>query len=262
MDTSTILQLYRQQMRIDIEYPDMEKEVGPHIVRFTRPAPGRSIILHSDLDRTNADRVIKEQIDYFAAKRLPFDWKVFDGDTPEDLKERLVAHGFESDLDDGDPGAILVRELRVEAPRPLSGSSAEIRRLRHREELADVVEVMEKVWGADFSWIPSRLGSHMEIHGYLSVYVGYVQGKPASAGWIYFHPRAEFAGLWGGSTVPEYRGAGLYTALLQARAREALEKGRRFLIVEAGLMSRPIAERQGFSLLTHAESFALPEKNQ
>ena len=80
----------------------------------------------------------------------------------------------------------------------------------------------------------------------MSVYVAYVAGQPASAARIEFHPARQFAELYGGSTVPDQRGRGLYTALVAVRAQEALTRGVRFLTVDASPMSRPILERLGF----------------
>jgi GNAT superfamily N-acetyltransferase len=94
------------------------------------------------------------------------------------------------------------------------------------------------------------LGSHLAIDGYLSIYTAYVGPQPACSGWTYFHPGSEFGSLWGGSTIPSQRGKGLYTALLAARVTEALQRGVRYLSVDAGEMSRPIVERYGFTNLT------------
>jgi GNAT superfamily N-acetyltransferase len=69
---------------------------------------------------------------------------------------------------------------------------------------------------------------------------------------MYLTPRSQFASLWGGSTLPEFRGRGLYSALLEARITEARQHGIRFLTIDAMAMSRPIAARFGFQVLTHA----------
>ncbi|EQD40871.1 GCN5-related N-acetyltransferase, partial [mine drainage metagenome] len=58
----------------------------------------------------------------------------------------------------------------------------------------------------------------------------------------------------GGATVPDYRGRGLYTALLAVRLQEAKRRGARFLTIDAGPMSRPIVEKYGFRLLTFAQA--------
>jgi hypothetical protein len=72
MGPQEILVTYDQQQRVAYEYPDMHKEVLPHVTRHLRPAPGLSLILHSQLDESNADQVIQEQIDDFTRLKLPF----------------------------------------------------------------------------------------------------------------------------------------------------------------------------------------------
>ena len=86
----------------------------------------------------------------------------------------------------------------------------------------------------------------------MSVYVAYVDGVPASAAWIDFHENNAFAGLWGGSTLPQYRQRGLYTALVSVRAQEAIARGVRYLTSDASPMSRAVLEKYGFRLLAYA----------
>ena len=250
MHTHEILALFDRQQRIEIEYPDMRKEVLPHVTRFVRPAPGMSFILHSRLNETNADAAIQEQIAYFTQLDQPFEWKVYDYDTPPDLRDRLVAHGFEPD----DPDAVMVLDMQAAPSTLLAPVEADVRRIIERGQLEDVIRVEEQVWGRNFDWITTRLGNHLEIPGYLSVYVAYVDGHPACAGWVYYHRNSQFASLWGGSTVPAYRQRGLYTAVLARRVQEAVERGYRFLTIDASPMSLPIVANHGFQLLTCAHA--------
>jgi hypothetical protein len=60
----------------------------------------------------------------------------------------------------------------------------------------------------------------------------------------------EFAGIWGGSTLPEWRGRGIYRALTAARARAALDAGVRYINSDCTVMSRPILERSGLVAVT------------
>jgi predicted acetyltransferase len=76
-----------------------------------------------------------------------------------------------------------------------------------------------------------------------------VDNQPVSVAWTYF-PQGQFATLFAGSTIPEYRKQGLYTALLATRLQEIHKRGVQFAIVEAGSMSRPIVARHGFEYLT------------
>lgn len=252
MNTQEVLALYDRDQRREIEFPGMRREVLPHVIRFVRPMPGMSFVLYSDLDETTADAAIDEQIAYFTRLRADFEWKAYGHDRPADLAARLVARGFVAE----EPDAIMALDVAAAPAALLAPPSADVRRLTHPDQLADVVKVLEPVWEEDFSWVHNRLGSHMAIPGYLSVFVAYVAGAPACAGWTYYND-GHFAGLWGGSTLPAYRGQGLYTAVLAARVREARERGVPYLTIDAGEMSGPIVARHGFELLTTATACEL-----
>lgn len=242
MHHSDLLALFDREQRRDIVYPDMTREARQHVVRYTRPAPGANFILFSDLAGADVDAVIEQELAYFSSLGQPFEWKVYSHDQPADLKERLEAHGFVSD----EPEAIMLLDLQ-QAPQTLFAPvSADIRSIHQRQELGDVILVLEEVWGHSFDWVWDRLGAHLEIPGYLNVYVAYVDGIPASAAWIYFHAGSQFASLWGGSTRQAYRQQGLYSALLAARAQSARRSGVRFLTVDASPMSAPILAKHGF----------------
>lgn len=249
MNTAEILALYDQEQRIAITYPGTVKQATPHVVRFTRPAPGMNFILYHWLDGADIDAVIAEQVAHFRPLEQPFTWKLFAHHGPPELAGRLAAAGF---APDDDPGTVMVLDLAAPLPGlPLAEPpGVEIRRITRREQLADVIAIMEEVWGGDFAWITQRLGDHLEIPGYLSVYAAYVDGAPACASWVYFSPGSQFASLWGGSTIERFRRRGLYTALLARRVREARERGYRFLVIDASPMSQPIVAGHGFRELT------------
>lgn len=256
MNIPEVLALFDKEQRIEIEYPGVRKETLPQVVRFVRPAPGMNFILYSWLDENTMDAVLQEQVAYFAPLGQPFEWIAYEHDTPPHLWERLAAQGF---APDDDPSALMALDLREAPPallEPVTGDKnrVDIRPITTRDGLADVIQVMEQVYGGNYAWIRQRLGDHLEIPGYLSVYVAYVEGQPACAGWIYFYPGSHFAGLWGGSTVAEYRKRGLYTAVLATRVQEAIRRGYRYLTIDASPMSRPIVARHGFHLLTMCHS--------
>jgi hypothetical protein len=215
------------------------------VVRFVRPAPGLSHVSYAWLAGADAEAVIQAQVDYFDPQGLSFSWFVYEHDRPAGLGERLAARGFEED----EPGVVMVLDLAAAPESLLAPPGADVRAVTARAGLEDVIAVESEVWGVDCGWMRQRLGDHLEIPGYLSVYVAYADGQPACAAWTYFYPNSHFAGLWGGSTVAGQRGRGLYTATLLARAQEAARRGVRFLMVDTTEMSRPIVAKHGFEPL-------------
>lgn len=245
--TTALLASYDEQLRVDIDYPEARKEVTRDVVRFVRPAPGMNFISYTFAPDRELERVIEEQLAYFLPMDQPFTWKVYEHDQRALLEEKLAARGFEREEDD--PGQIMVLEVDRASPRLLEPVEADIRILREPQRLTDVVRVLDQVYGNDNAWVYRRLGGHLQIPGYLSVYLAYVSNRPAAVAWTYF-PRGQFAMLFAGSTIAEYRQRGLYTGLLAARLQEIRARGYRTAVVEAGSMSRPIVAKHGFQYLT------------
>ena len=246
METEEILALYDQQMRREIEFPDMHTDVLPYLVRFVRLAPGMSVIQYSHLNEKNADAAIQKQIDYFTRLKQPFEWAAYEHDLPVDLVCRLEKHGLVPE----EPGAIMALDLQ-EAPQALlEPVTADVRQLTYGAQLLDVIRVVQGIWGGNFSWISERLESYLKIPGYLNICAAYIGDQPVSTGWIYFYPHSQFAGLWGGSTLKGYRKKGLYTAMLTIRVQAAIQRGYRFLTIDASPMSQSITSRHGFRQIT------------
>lgn len=250
MELADIWSLYVQEQRQEITFPSMEKHVLPRVVRFVRPAPGMSFVLYSQVDENTVEEEIEAQIAYFQPRNQRWEWKVYDLDTPADLRQRLLARGFEAD----EPEAVMVLDLQDVPPALLAPVTAVIRRVITAEQLQDVMVVEHQVWGYDFSWIPNRLGPHLAMPGYLSMYVADADGEPACVGWTYFYPNSQFASLFGGSTVAKFRKRGLYTAILATRVQEAIQRNYRFLTIDASDMSAPILAKHGFRVMTMAHA--------
>lgn len=255
MDQLELLNLYDTQLRIELDQPNVRREVLPRMVRCIKPAPGMNYVAYSRLEAQEIDRVIDEQIAYFLTMDQPFSWHVCDHDWPPTLKDRLIAHGF---APDDDPDAVMVLDAHDASPALLApvstGKGADVRAITP-ERLDVVAQIEAQIWGGNFDWLTRRLGEHLAVPNYLSVYVAYVDGQPACAGWVYFHPHCPFAGLFGGATLPAYRQRGLYTALLAVRVQEARRRGYRLLVTGASPMSQPILAQNGFNLLTHLYAY-------
>lgn len=251
MDIKEILALYDKEMRQELPIHKGRRERLPELIRDIFDDPERnSFIIYNTVSEENADAVIEREIAYFRELNRQLEWKVYDHDPLPDLHLRLEAHGFEVDED---KDWIMALDLTNSPPILLAPVTADVRRILDPAGIDDVMAVEELVWEEDFSWLKDELGMVLqERPDELSVYVAYVDGKPASSGWVYFHPGTHFASMWGGSTLPEYRKQGLYTALVAVRVQETISRGFRFLTIDASEMSRPIVGRHGFQLLTTA----------
>jgi hypothetical protein len=257
MNKNELLALYDKELREEIEYPEAKKEITSDVVRFTRRAPAMNFVSLTYAKDSGLDRVIEQEVAYFAPMNQPFTWKVFEHDPLPSLKARLKAHQFVEDEDRGD---VMVLDIEDASALLSSPNTADIRRITDVTGLNDVIYVLDKVWGGHNIWVHDRLGGHMKIPGYLSIYVAYVKNEPASIAWTYF-PKGHFATLFAGSTLTEHRTLGLYTSILSERLKEINECGYRFAVVEAGAMSRPIVEKHGFKHLTSTWDYLLKLDN-
>ena len=164
------------------------------------------------------------------------EWKYYSHDGPE-LRERLLAAGLEPE----DEETVVVAEAASIAPPPPD--------VELRVATDEFVELAERVFGR----------SHGSGLPEVSVaVVAVVEGEPVSGGRVDFEDGVEFAGLFGGITLPQYRGRGLYRATVAKRAELARERGYRWLYSDALPTSRPILERLGFVPLTKTTPFVIP----
>jgi GNAT superfamily N-acetyltransferase len=257
LSIAQLLAIFDQEQRQDVRYFDVQREVTPHVIRFV-PRQGLEsdggVVVYSCLNAENADEVIREQIAYFQTLGCDFGWKVYDHDTPADLRDRLATQGFEP----GEPEAVVVLDLE-EAPAALwKPVTHDMRRIADPTGVDEVIAVQEQVWEKEKfpDWVAEHLRQELaERPEQIAVYVAYVDETPASSAWVRFHPPGRFASLWGGSTVPDYRQRGLYTALVAVRAQEAQHRGARFLTVDASPMSQPILEKLGFRCISYAHEY-------
>lgn len=260
MKPAELLALYDRDQRIEVSYPNTRRETFPNLIRNVPLDTDESgFIIYTDLDENETDDVIREQIDYFSNLGLDFEWKLYAHDNPPDLKDRLARHGFEI----GEEEAILILEID-QAPSFLRAPiHQDVRKVTGPDQIAAIVDLENRVWNEDHSDLRNFLEKTLQEQPDLfSIYLAYVDDQPASAGWTYFPQGSQFASLWGGSTLPEYRNRGLYTALLATRLQEAKQRGVRFLTVDASPMSRPILEKYGFVFVDYSYPCTYKIKSQ
>ena len=244
-----MLELYDLEQRREVVFFGFKRLETEYVVRQISQFDINSAISYSRLLDASAEPAIEEEINFFSALDHRFEWKVFDYDEPCDLRARLAAHGFESE----EPEALMVLDLASVPDIQWGVSNVDVRQIADAVQLADVKRVEEAVWKEDFTWLVKDLSlALVQDPAHLSVYVVYVDGKPVSSAWIRFHPNSQFASLWGGSTLPGFRGKGFYRSLVASRAREALSRNVRFLTVDASPMSQPVLDRLGFRLISYS----------
>ncbi|MFJ6866913.1 GNAT family N-acetyltransferase [Streptomyces termitum] len=248
-DPARLLALYDLRLRREArpDGPGCRIERTGAVVRQTGPAHAWNGVLWSGLDARTADAAIAGQIAHYRALGLPFEWKLYGHDGPADLGERLRAAGFVPE----EPETLLVAEasaLPAEVPLP---PGVVLREATGEEGVRQVVEVHERAFGTDGGPLRRALLDALAASPRtVTAVVALADGVPVGAARLELYPGTGFAGLWGGGIVEEWRGRGLYRALVAHRARLAAARGHHLLHVDALPTSRPILQRLGFTALT------------
>jgi GNAT superfamily N-acetyltransferase len=212
-------------------------------------------VIWSDLEPTNAEEIIDQQIRRFADATEPWEWKYYSYDQPPDLPDRLLAAGFTPDEEE----ALLVAEIADLAVGVSPPSGVDLQPVVDDAGIEALVAVQDEVFGGDHSAIGRaiRIGLTHEPTT-LAAVVAWARDTPISSGRVEFHHDTEFASIWGGGTLPEWRGRGVFRSLVAHRAALAAEQGYRYLQVDALPPSRPILQRLGFHELAITTPFMHP----
>jgi ribosomal protein S18 acetylase RimI-like enzyme len=255
MEPASVLAEYNAQVRRSVrpDGPGARVQADGNVVRWvTVDGSGWSGIAWSDLDEANADRVVAGQVAFFRDRDEKFEWKLYDYDRPPDLASRLLAAGF---VPEAEEALMIAEAAAVAAPLELP---AGVRLLPVTDEagVGLLIDVHERVFGIDHSQLRQSLLTQLrdspEVTGMVVAMAG---DEPVCSARIEFQPGTEFAGLWGGGTLPAWRGRGIYRALVAYRAGLAAARGYRYLQVDALPDSRPILERLGFVRLARTTPY-------
>jgi GNAT superfamily N-acetyltransferase len=144
---------------------------------------------------------------------------------------------------------LVVLDLATALPDVQPPADVAIRMVRDRDGLAEVAAVGIRAFGQDYSATNEGFFARME-HGTVLFFVAYCADEAVSAGRLETPRFGDFAGLYGGGTVPEHRSRGIYRALVSRRVRAARMFGYRYVTVDAADTSLPILRRLGFVALT------------
>ena len=189
------------------------------------------------------DRLIARQRNYFAARGEPVEWKTYDYDVPADLSARLRAAGFVPE----ETETVLVAPATAIAADPVLPGGVALRQVTADADMYRIAALESRVWntGRDRTAV-NLIRELASTPDDLIVLTAEAGPEVVAAGWLRFQPGTQFAGLWGGATLSEWRGRGIYRALVARRAQFAAVRDFRYLQVDASSNSAPILRRLGF----------------
>jgi GNAT superfamily N-acetyltransferase len=252
-DAAELLALYDVQLRAHLpeRLPDgVHVEHDGPLLRLTGLGGGGFVGYRDLAGRTGSelDALIARQVRVFAERGEPFEWKLHGHDQPADLPQRLVAAGFVPE----DLETIVIAAVHAIAAEERPPAGVTIREVTGRGDLERIGATEEEIWHDGRSaWVADSLDAeHAVDPDAIAIVVAEAADRVVCAGWVRFEAGTDFATLWGGGTLPEWRGRGIYRAVVAHRANLAARRGFRYLQVDASSVSRPILERLGFVAVT------------
>lgn len=256
----TILDRFHAQIRLG----GREDEPAPGIVfdrdgpvrRRYPEVPGSSYCMIECPEGLGDDPAhwIARQVDFFTARGEQVEWKTYSYDAPADLTDRLRAAGFVPEDDEtlllGDTAG-LVHDVVLPA-------GVVLRQVDSERDLARIDDLMRTIWGPgrDDGSLAREMAANPDALDVVVVEES-SDGPVLCAGWLRYTPGTDFASMWGGSTLPQWRRQGLYRATVAHRAALALARGYRSMRLDTSPDSRPILERLGLQAVATTTPYVL-----
>jgi len=170
------------------------------------------------------------------------EWKTRGHDRVSGLHEALLDHGFVP----GEPESIMIGEARLLAADVPLPHGVSLRRIETEADIRAMVAMQATAFGdPESESMASDMLGRLQSDDDVEFWVAEHAGGIISAGRLEPVPGTQFAGIWGGATLPDWRGQGIYRALTSARARSALSRGMTLVHSDSTEYSRPILERAG-----------------
>lgn len=244
-----LLGVYDQEVRGSLETHPPDgwtcEQDGP-LTRCVTTRDGFAMLTRDASGLTAAElaALVDRTLGHFQDLGLGFEWKTFDHDRG-DLRPLLLARGARPEEHE----ALVLGEAGPLAREATVPTGLRLRTVTAREDLERIAAMESQVWGEDWSWLVEDLAARVSGPEPIDVVVVEDGDLVVSAAWLVPVPGTRVAGLWGGSTLPAYRGRGIYRALVAYRAQLALDRGHPYLQVDASADSRPILERLGLSVI-------------
>jgi GNAT superfamily N-acetyltransferase len=248
-DPSTLLAAYDRQVRV--WFPDWAKVQRDGPLLRARELDETDFITYPDLGGlTGAD------LDALIARQRgdrQVEWKLHGHDQPADLGDRLRAAGFEP----GERETVVIGPVAsIAAALPVPPDGVRLREVTARADLdratrdrPELAEALARELAEDPTGLTVVIAETTTPAAETAA-PAVDAGELVGSSWVRFLPGTGFATLWGGWTHPDWRGRGIYRAMVAYRARLAQARGFTLLQVDALDTSRPILERLGFVAVT------------
>jgi hypothetical protein len=239
--------IFNDQVRLNAQHREagrVAERVGPLFRSYAEDPRGWACVESPNGLGDDPAGLIKSEVEFFSARGQSFEWKTYDYDPPAELGAWLLAAGFER----GDDEALMLGELAPLVQQSIALPAGVIlREVDRAEDLVRMGQLHKAVWGEDDTDMTRAFLSRWEDDPTAESFVIIEESRsgPVLCAARASYDDSDFVGMWGGSTLSDWRRRGLYRATLQYRARLGVERGKRFARVDASPDSEPILRRLG-----------------
>lgn len=221
------------------------------VIRSDIPDDMFNYVLAAHFSNETAVKRVAQVIHMFQEQDLSFSWWVGESDTPSDLKDKLLQQ--ELTFKEKDIGMVL--DLKYFFPKAVS--QLHFKRVDSAKTLKDFGDIILAIGGHPECY--NRIYQHMPLTSLeegasLEMHIAYLENRPIVSGILVLGDN--MAGIYYVATVPEQRGKGYGTAMMEHLLRLAKHKGYFLAGLEASHEGKNLYKRLGFKEVCIFEEYA------
>lgn len=206
-------------------------------VHSTIPDETFNYVFENHFNNDSANARIKQVVEFYTQKNVPWTWWVSPGDMPENLEQKLSEAGLVKTEEYN--GMYCYVSKRIIPPNL---PNIQCMRVRDKSQLREFYRInasehFDRVW--------SKMSAKIfDDSSPLEFYVGYLDQKPVTAGLVVFH--ADIAGIYSVATDEQERKKGYATALMSCLLDRIEKRGYTFAALSASDDVKNLYEKLGF----------------
>lgn len=208
-------------------------------------------VLSACFTKENVAQRVNQVIRMFQEHNLPFSWWVGESDLPSDLKQELCRQGLV--FKEKDIGMML--DLKSFSPK--TESQLYFKQVGTAETLKDFGDIILAIGGHPesyeriYRYIPLTI---LQENSPLQMHIAYLGDKPIVSGILVLEDN--MAGIYYVATIPDERGKGYGTAMMEYLLNLAKQRGYFFAGLEASHEGLNLYKRLGFKEICVFEEYA------